>query len=74
MLLLLDFEAEANAKMALVWVTAQSLLYMRGIRCNGKIVNPTFTRAALESKICFLRETRFKNEFTLIKEIVENNM
>jgi hypothetical protein len=42
-LLLLDFEAGANAEMALVWVTAQTLHYMCGIRCNGKIVNPTLT-------------------------------
>ena len=71
-LLILDFEAEANVEMALVWVTAQTLLYMWGIRCNGKIVNPTLTRAALESKICLLRETRFRNEHTIIKEMVEN--
>ena len=66
-LLILDFEAEANVEVALVWVTAQTLLYMWGIRCNGKIVNPTLTRAALESKICLLRETRFRNENTIIK-------
>ena len=73
-LLVLDFEAEASVEMALVWVTAQTLLYMWGIRCNGKIVNPTLTRAALESKICLLRETRFQNEYTLIKEMIESQL
>ena len=39
-LLLLDFEAEANAEMALVWVTAQTLLYMWGIRWLSTLLSP----------------------------------
>ena len=73
-LLRLEFEAESDLEMPLVWIRAQSLLYMWGVRCSGKIVNPTLTRANLESKISLLRETRFQNQYTLIKEVVERNM
>ena len=73
-LLRLEFETETAMEMPLVWVTAQSLLYMWGVRCSGKIVNSNLTKASLESKISLLRETRFRNEYTLIKEVVENNL
>ena len=73
-LLRLEFEAEPAMEMPLVWVTAHTLLYMRGVRSSAKTVNPLLTRASLESKISLLRETRFKNEYTLIKQVVDNSM
>ena len=73
-LLRLEFEAEPAMEMPLVWVTAHTLLYMWGVRCSGKTVNPLLTRASLESKVSLLRETRFKNEHTLIKQVVDNSM
>ena len=69
-LLRLDFEAEPAMEMPLVWVTAHTLQYMWGVRCSGKTVNPLLTRASLESKISLLRETRFQNEHTLVKQVV----
>ena len=71
-LLRLEFECENSLEMPLVWMTTQVLLYIWKIRCNKKIVDPTLTRATLESKISLLRETRFKTEYTLIKHMVEN--
>ena len=71
-LLRLEFECEQSVEMPLVWMTSQVLLYIWKIRCNKKIVDPTLTRATLESKISLLRETRFKTEYTLIKHMVEN--
>ena len=73
-LLRLEFECEPDLEMPLVWVTAQTLAYMWSIRCSGKTVDPTLTRASLETKISLLRETRFTNEHVLIREIIENNM
>ena len=73
-LLRLEFECEPDLEMPLVWVTAQTLSYMWSIRCSGKTVDPTLTRASLETKISLLRETRFTNEHVLIREIIENNM
>ena len=73
-LLRLEFEAEPSLEMPLVWITAQTLLYMWAVRCSGKIVNYNLTRATLESKISLLRETRFGNEYALIKEVVESDM
>ena len=54
-LLMLEFEVE-------VWISAHTLLYMWGVRFSGKTVNLYLTRAALESKISLLWETRFCNE------------
>ena len=73
-LLRLDFQCEESMEMPLVWIASQLLLYMWGVRCNGKIVDVTLTRATLESKISLLRETRFVNEYTIAKEILENIM
>jgi hypothetical protein len=70
----LEFECETSMEMPLVWITAQTLFYMWGVRCSGKIVDSTLTRATLESKISLLRETRFQNEYTLINDLVESNM
>ena len=54
-LLRLDFQSEASMEMPLVGITSQLLLYMWGVRCTGKIVDATLTRANLESKISLLR-------------------
>ena len=61
-LLRLEFEVEASMEMPLVWISAHTLLYMWGVRCSGKTVNLYLTRAALESKISLLWETRYCNE------------
>ena len=69
-LLKLNFTCAASAEMPLVWITAQTLLYMWGVRASGKIVSLANTRAVLESKISLLRETRYSNEQALMTEYV----
>ena len=73
-LLRLDFQCDESVEMPLVWILSQTLLYMWGVRASGKIVDRTLTRAVLESKISFLRETRYQNENIIIREIVEDCM
>ena len=69
-LLKLSFTCSDSAEMPLVWITAQTLLYMWGVRATGKIVSLANTRAVLESKISLLRETRYSNEQTLMSEYI----
>ena len=69
-LLKLSFSCSDSAEMPLVWITAQTLLYMWGVRAAGKIVSLANTRAVLESKISLLRETRYSNEQTLMTEYI----
>ena len=71
-LLRLEFQAEETIEMPLVWVAAQTLLYMWAVRLNGKTVDLIVTRSVLETRINLLRETRYKNEHTLIQEIFED--
>ena len=73
-LLKLEIVSEEPAEMPIVWISAQTLLYMWGVRASGKIVSLILTRATLESKISILRETRYTNEHTIIKELIENIM
>ena len=65
-LLKLEIVSEEQAEMPIVWISAQTLLYMWGVRASGKIVSLILTRATLESK------TRY--EHTIIKELIENIM
>ena len=69
-LIKLDFKCSDSAEMPLVWIVAQSLLYMWGVRTSGKIVSLANTRAVLESKISLLRETRYRNEEILMTEYI----
>ena len=73
-LLHLEFEADGANEMPLVWVTGQVLLYMWGIRASGKVVDLFVTRSVLESRVNLLRETRFRNETTIIQEIFDKIM
>ena len=73
-LLKLEFICEDTMEMPLVWITAHSLFYMWGVRAAGNRVDPTVTRATLESKISILRKTRYQNEATLAQEIIENTI
>ena len=73
-LLRLEFQCDDNIEMPLVWITAQTLLHLWGVRSKGKKVEKYATRATLENKISLLRETRHQNEYELIKEMFENNM
>ena len=73
-LLRLEFASEDSNEMPIVWITAQTLLYMWGVRASGKTVNLIVTRATLESKISILRETRFTDEYTIIREIFDMNI
>ena len=73
-LIKLDFQADESYEMPLVWITAQTLLYLWGVRLSGKVANLIITRAKLESKISLLRETRYHNEYILMQEIIETNM
>ena len=70
-LLRLVFEADEDTEMPIVWVTAQTLLYIWGVRLSGRVVDLMVTRTLLETKINLLRETRFRNEHNIIKEILE---
>ena len=69
-LLKLEFQVEESREMPVVWLIAQTLLYMWGVRTNGNAVELSKTRSVLESKINLLRETRFFNEYQLISEII----
>ena len=69
-LLRLEFSCSDSAEMPLVWITAQTLLYMWGVRTGGKIVSLATTRAELESKISLLRETRYSNQQVLMAEYI----
>ena len=73
-LLRLEFESEDSSEMPLVWIISHALLYMWGVRASGKTVSLVLTRAILESKISILRETRYRNEETVISEILEQNL
>ena len=66
-----EFEATEDMEMPIVWFTAQTLLYIWGVRLSGRVVDLVVTRTLLETKINLLRETRFRNEQILIKEILE---
>ena len=73
-LLRLEFSSEQAAEMPIIWIVAQTLLYLWGVRSSGKTVSLITTRATLESKISLLRETRFVNEHTIIQELIEVNL
>lgn len=70
-LLRLEFSVEESKEMPLVWLLAQTLLYLWGMRVSGKAANLFMTRAELESRINFLRETRYRREHETITEIFE---
>ena len=69
-LLKLEFKVEESIEMPVVWLLAQTLLFMWGVITNGNSVELSKTRSVLESKINLLRETRFFNEYQLISEII----
>ena len=58
----------------MVWIIAQTLLYLWRMRADGKIASLILTRAELESKISLLRETRYQNEYNLMKEMLVANL
>ena len=70
-LLKLEFQVEESREMPVVWLIAQTLLYMWGVRANGNTVDLNTTRSVLEGRINLLRDTRFRNEYQLLKEIIE---
>jgi hypothetical protein len=72
-LLRLEFSSDTSTEMPIIWIIAQTLLYMWGVRSSGKIVSLLTTRATLESKIFLLRETRYENEHAILSEIVKDN-
>ena len=65
------FEADEDTEMPIVWVTAQTLLYIWGVRLSGIVVDLMVTRTVLVTEINLLHETRFRNEHIIIKEILE---
>ena len=69
----LDFEVEGPYEFPLVWILAHSFLFTWNMRQKGKIANMLLTRASLVKKIVILRKSRYKNEATLIEEIMMNN-
>ena len=72
-LLKLEFQVEESREMPVVWLIAQTLLYMWGVRANVNTVDLNTTRSVLEGRINLLRDTRFINEYLLLKEIKEIN-
>jgi len=70
-LLKLEFQVEESREMPVVWLIAQTLLYMWGVRANGNTVDLNTTRSVLEGRINLLRHTRFRNDYQLLKEIIE---
>ena len=66
-LLKLEIIAGETAEMPIIWITAQVLLYMWGVRASGKTVSLILTRATLESRISILRETIYIDEHADIK-------
>ena len=73
-LIKLEFQSDEPSEMPIVWITARTLLYLWKMRMDGKVASLIMTRAKLESKISLLRETRYKNEYTLMQEMLERNM
>ena len=70
-LLRLEFESEEAMEYPIVWVTAQTLLYIWGERLAGRVGDLIVTRTLLEARVNLLRETRFSNSHASIKEILE---
>ena len=65
-LLRLEFQADGSQEMPLVWITAQTLLYLWTVRCTGKIVDSN------QNEYTILREIFVNNLYhykldTLIK-------
>ena len=73
-LIKLEFQSDEPTEMPIVWITAQTLLYLWKVRMDGKIASLIITRAKLESKISLLRETRHQNEYTLMQEMLKINV
>ena len=73
-LLRLEFSSEQAAEMPIIWIVAQTLLYLWGVRSSGKTVSLITTRVTLESNIFLLKETRFVNEHSIIQELIAVNL
>ena len=71
-LLRLEFQEQGDKEMPVVWVTAHTLQYMWGKRGSGRVVDLFLTRSMLENKITLLRETRYRNEASLIDDFLDN--
>ena len=72
-LIKLEFKTSGATEIPLVWLTAHTLLYIWGMRLNGKTANLIMTRANLESKVSLWRETRYSNEHLMLEEILARN-
>ena len=72
-LLRLEFSIDEEREMPMVWITGHVLLIIWKTRVSGKIVNLLNTRAALESKISLLRETRYLSQHQMINQIYVSN-
>ena len=68
----LDFNVEGCLEFPHVWLLGHTLLYAWDVRHKGRIASLVATRASLEKKISILRKSRFKNEVTVIEEIMAN--
>ena len=73
-LLRLEFQDDGDKEMPLIWVAAQTLLYLWTSRVSGRVVDLYVTRSILETKVNLLRETRFTNHQILINEIIDEMM
>ena len=68
-LLRMDIDVEESKEMPLVWLLAETLLYLWGVRSSGKSADLLSTRSFLKSKMNILRETRLANQHLMISEI-----
>ena len=54
-----EFQVEESREMPVVWLIAQTLLYMWGVRANGKTVDLNTTRSVLEGISCSKKSYKF---------------
>ena len=67
-LLRLEFQDDGDNELPLVWVAAQTLLYLWTSRVSGRVVDLYVTRSILETKGSLLSETKFTNHRILIND------
>ena len=68
----LEFACEPSLEMPLVWITAQTLHYLWGVRQSSTSTNMNITRSMLEHKIALLRKTRYQNACELIQTTIQH--
>ena len=68
----LEFLADEDSELPLVWLTAATLLSIWYQKKASSRVQPHLTRSSLEAKVNILRQTRLVNLTTILQELAEN--